>query len=58
MGKGRWESGVEEGRQLIYLSLSLWIVPVFYVNPSLRQAQGGSSDKLVVVSQWDRGSRK
>lgn len=23
MGKGRWESGVEEGRQLIYLSLSL-----------------------------------
>lgn len=58
MGKGRWESGVEEGRQLIYLSLSLLDSSVFYVNPSLRQAQGGSSDKLVVVSQWDRGSRK
>lgn len=57
MGKGRWESGMEEGRQLLSPCL-FWIVPVFYVNPSLRQAQGGSSDKLVVVSQWDRCSRK
>lgn len=58
MGKGRWESGVEEGGNLFISPCLFWIVPVFYVNPSLRQAQGGSSDKLVVVSQWDRGSRK
>lgn len=42
------------GSHFFISSCLFWTVLLSYINPNLRQAQRGSSDKLVVCSQWDK----